>query len=318
MKHNLYLVIDIGGTKILLVVFDDAGNIVERKKLSTPEKPLPDQLVSFIIDELGEMELKSPTLVIEDIVSVGICFAGFIEHHQKLVHQAPNLGWKEPVPLAVLFEKQLNRPVIIENDASAAVIGEVYYGAARGHQDAIYITFSTGIGGGLFLDGQLYRGTTGFAGEIGHTKFFGKGRICNCGGDNCLETWASGNGIAKSAAELWEPVDLGYDELTTAIVFQEAAAGNQPAKLILKQAIKAFGIGLANLLNILNPSCLVIGGGIIAAHPELLAELETIILRNAIRPVVEISKIQVLQAELGADSGAWGMFALLNGIAICD
>ncbi len=318
MKHDHYLVIDIGGTKILLVIFDHSGIIVERKILRTPEKTLPDEMVSFIIDNLIEMELELQTVVLEDIVAVGICFAGFVEHRQKLVHQAPNIGWQERVPLAVLFEKKLKRPVIIENDASAAVIGEVYYGAARGHQDVIYITFSTGIGGGLFLGGKLYRGSSGFAGEIGHTKLFGKDRVCNCGGENCLETWASGNGIAKSAAELWEPAELDYEEFTTATVFAEAAAGNQPAELILKQAINAVGIGLANLLNILNPSCLVIGGGIINAHPELLAELETIIRRNAIHPVVEISAPQVLQAELGADSGIWGMFALLNGLAVCD
>jgi glucokinase len=312
MKQDLYLVIDIGGTKILVVVFDDGGNIVARKKLRTPEKPLPDQLVSFIVDELGELELKTPALMVKNIVSVGICFAGFVEHQKKLVHQAPNLGWQEPVPLAALFEKKLKRPVIIENDASAAVIGEVFYGAARGHQNAIYITFSTGIGGGLFLDGQLYRGNSGFAGEIGHTKLFGKGRACNCGGENCLETWASGSGIARSAAQLWEPADLGYDELSTQVVFREAAAGNQPAELILRQAFAAVGIGLANLLNILNPSCLVIGGGIIEAHPELLKELEAIIRQNAIRPVVEVTEFRVLQAKLGADSGVWGIYALLK------
>ena len=312
MKHDLYLVIDIGGTKILLVLFDDAGNIIERKKLRTPEKPLPDELVSFIIDSLSEMELESEAVLLNNIVAVGICFAGFVEHHKKLVHQAPNLGWQEPVPLAALFEKKLKLPVMIENDASAAVIGEVCYGAARGHQNVIYITFSTGIGGGLYLDGKLYRGSSGFAGEIGHTKLFEKDRTCNCGGENCLETWASGSGIAKSAAELWEPADLDYEELTTANVFAEAAASNQPAELIVKQAINAVGIGLANLLNILNPSCLVIGGGIINAHPELLAKLETIIRGNAIRPVIEISMPKVVQAELGADSGVWGIYALLN------
>jgi len=313
MKRDLYLVIDIGGTKILLVLFDEDGNIIGRKKLRTPEKPLPEVLVNFILDSVSEMEHELQTVFLNSIKAVGICFAGFVEFRQKIVHQAPNLGWQEPVPFADLLEKKLKCPVIIENDASAAVLGEVYYGAARGHHDVIYITLSTGIGGGLFLNGQLYRGSSGFAGEIGHTKLFGKDRICSCGGENCLETWASGSGIAKSASELWEPGDLNYEEFTTANVFAEAAAGNQPAELIVKEAIKAVGIGLSNLLNILNPSCLVIGGGIINAHPELLAELDIIIRCKAIRPVVEISSLKVLQAELGADSGIWGIYALLRG-----
>jgi glucokinase len=192
------------------------------------------------------------------------------------------------------------------------VIGEANYGAARGHQDVIYITLSTGIGGGLFLNGKLYRGSSGFAGEIGHTKPFGKGRKCNCGGDNCLEAWASGGGIAESAATLWEPADLNLDELTTASVFAEAATGNQPAEMIVKQAIYAVGTGLANLVNILNPSCVVFGGGIINAHPDLITELEKVMLQNAIRPAAEISAVKVVQTALAEDSGLWGIYALLR------
>ncbi len=312
MKRDLYLVIDIGGTKILLVLFDKAGNIVERKKLRTPEKSLPDELVSYIVDSLNEMEKESLSASVEDIIAVGICFAGFVEHRKKIVHQAPNLGWEGPVPLADLFEKRLKRSVLIENDANAAVIGEVCYGAARNRQDVVYVTFSTGIGCGLYLDGRLYRGSFGFAGEIGHAKIFGNGRFCNCGGENCLEAWASGNGIVKSASELWEPADLGYERFTTAAVFNEAATGNQPAKQVLNEAVTALGIGLANLLNTFNPSSLVIGGGIIEAHPELVVELETVIFNNCILPVVEISTPEVVQAALGADSGVWGIYALLK------
>ena len=312
MKKDLYLVVDIGGTKILVVLFNDAGNIVERRKLRTPDKSRPEELVNLIFETLIALEQESEAVVIENIVAAGICFAGFVEHQKRLVHQAPNLGWQEPVALVALFEAKLKKPVIIENDASAAVVGEVYYGAARGHQDVIYITFSTGIGGGLFLGGKLYRGSCGFAGEIGHTKSFGKGRSCNCGGENCLEAWASGSGIDKSATALWEPTDLNVEKLTTAIVFAEAAAGNQPAELIVQQAIHSLGIGLANLVNILNPTCLVIGGGIINAHPNIIAQLDQVVRHNAIRPAAQISEIQMVQAVLGEDSGLWGIYALLR------
>jgi glucokinase len=311
MKNKLYLTIDIGGTKILLALFDDREKIVYREKFSTPDDPVPENIADRVLKLLEDAENQIKYKVLENIEAAGICFAGFVEHRMGLVHQAPNLGWDKPVALKALFEDKLLVPVIVENDANAAVVGEVFYGAARGYRDVIYTTISTGIGGGLFLDGRLYRGSSGFAGEIGHTKLFGAGRKCNCGGDDCLEAWASGNGIARNANQIWEPVDLKVEQINTALVFKEAEAGNITAQRIVKQAIEKISLGLSNLFTLLNPECLVVGGGMAAANPHLLTIIEEGIILNAIRPAVDITTAKIVAAELGAESGIWGIYALI-------
>ncbi len=316
MKNNLYLVADIGGTKILVVIFDDSGNIIFREKLPTPQKPTPAKLVKALtsLDEIADPKTKMEFK--KRIKAAGICFAGFVEHPGRLIHEAPNLGWKEPVALAELVEDILNVPVIIENDANAAVVGEVKYGAAKGYSDVIYVTLSTGIGGGLYLNNSLYRGSFGFAGEVGHTKAFGSGRLCNCGGQDCLETWASGRGMAKSASEIWEPGDLKLSELTTPAVFEEADQGNPTAQRIIDQAVFAISTGLSNIVNIINPSCLVIGGGIVSARPELMKKIEKGILTGSIKPALKHNGLKIVLAGLGSDSGIWGIYALLKNQGI--
>jgi glucokinase len=228
------------------------------------------------------------------------------------VHQSPNLNWHIPVALGDLLTEALSTPVLIENDANAAVLGEVYCGAAKGYRDVIYVTISTGIGGGLFLNGQLYRGSSGFAGEIGHTKPFGKGRPCKCGGSDCLETWASGSAITRSAKSLWDKEDLESAEITTAAVFNEADSGNSMAQNIIEHALENTGRGLSNLVNLLNPACLVIGGGVAGARPGYLRKVAAIIRNEAIRPSVEITPLKIVAAKLEPEAGVWGMFALLT------
>ena len=183
------------------------------------------------------------------------------------------------------FRKTWGCPLYIENDANAAVLGEVYYGAARGHRHVIYITISTGIGGGLFLDGQLYRGAGGFAGEIGHTKSYGEGRTCGCGGSDCLEAWASGRGIARSAGR------RGEDGWDTARIFARAARGDHRARELVDQAVTDIATGVANLVTFLNPSCVVLGGSVAAANPFFRA-IRDFVQNKAIRTAVTVTPLR--------------------------
>ena len=313
MNNKIYCTVDIGGSKILLLLIDSEGRVRFKKKTATPRPEDPDAIVSTIGSLLKEAASEGDGESNSKLAGIGVCIAGFVDHRAGLVHQSPNLHWKTPVPMVKLLEESLDCPVLIENDANAAVLGEVFYGAARGHRNVIYVTISTGIGGGLFLDGRLYRGSSGFAGEIGHIKPFGKGRTCKCGGSDCLEIWASGSAIAQSAARMWDENDLREAKINTSWVFEQSDAGNPLAKAIIDHAVENIGLGLSNLVNLFNPSCLVIGGGVAGNRTGFLEEAAARIKAEAIRPAVEITPFEVFAAQLEPEAGVWGMYALLNG-----
>lgn len=312
MKNKIFCTVDIGGTKILLLLINEDGLVLFREKIPTPKPEEPYAVVDAVRVLLNKALHKTDSRDDNRLSGVGICIAGFVDHDQGLVHQSPNLNWHRPVALGDLLKEALSTPVLIENDANAAVLGEVYYGAAKGYRDVLYVTISTGIGGGLFLNGELYRGSSGFAGEVGHIKPFGKGRPCKCGGSDCLETWASGSAIIQSAKSLWVKDDLESAEITTASVFNEADTGNIMAQNIIKHALENTGRGLSNLVNLLNPACIVIGGGVTGARPEYIIEVAAIIRNEAIRPSVEITPLKIVAAKLEPEAGVWGMFALLT------
>lgn len=313
MRDDLYCAVDIGGSKILLLLIDGTGNVLFREKAATPRPEEPAAIIRTMETLLQKANSECGLEAKSKPKGIGVCIAGFLDHNKGLVYQSPNLHWSEPVPFGEMMSKAFKCPVIIENDANAAVVGEVYFGAAKGHRDVIYITISTGIGGGLFLNGRLYRGSSGFAGEIGHIKPFGKGRTCNCSGNDCLEIWTSGTGLTLSARSLWSESDHGGDKLDTRWLFEQAESGNTLAEEIISQTIKNTGRGLANLVTLFNPSCLVIGGGVAGNRSDYLAGVAEQIKKEAIKPSVEITPFEVFPAELEPEAGIWGMFALLTG-----
>lgn len=316
MIKDLYWTIDIGGTKILMLLIDEKGEVLFKIKYDTPRPSEPETIVNFIFQKINEASREQNSIGAEKPSGLGICIAGFVDHDAGLVYQSPNLDWHEPVPLKNYLADRLNCPVLIENDTNSAVVGEVYHGAARGHKNVIYITLSTGIGGGFFLDGRLFRGTNGFAGEIGHTKPFGRGRACKCGGNDCLETWASGSAIACSAETLWDQGMLEKEQISTSWVFEQADSGNVLARSIIDHAAFNIGLGLSNLVTLINPSCLVIGGGVAANRPEFLEKIVFNIRQHAIRPSVDITPLEIVAAELEPESGIWGIYSLITGKAV--
>lgn len=315
MNTGLYWAVDIGGTKILTLLIDDNGGVIFRRKRETPRPSDPEAVVDTIIRTINEASAENISAGAGSPAGLGVCTAGFLDYHSGLVHQSPNLEWHEPVPLARMLEEKIGCPVLIENDTNAAVLGEVHFGAARGHSNAIYITLSTGIGGGLYLNGRLYRGTDGFAGEIGHTKAFGKGRPCKCGGSDCLETWASGSALARSAGEIWDETELENGHITTAWVFEEADRGNTIAQSIIDHAAANIGLGLSNLVTLLNPSCLVIGGGVAANRNDFMEKITHTIRERSIKPAAEITSLKITAAALEPEAGIWGIYSLISGRA---
>ncbi len=305
MVENIYCAIDIGGTKILIYFIDQERTIYHKQRLSTPAGKGAEALVEAINRGMNS-GLREVGLEIEDISGIGICIAALLDHEQGIVYQAPNLGWTQPVALKEAMINFWKCPVLIENDANAAVLGEVCYGAARGHRHAIYITISTGIGGGLFLNGRIYRGSSGFAGEIGHVKPFGTGRTCGCGGKDCLEAWASGKGIARSA-HLWKEGAGDASE-----IFAFAGTGDSGARQIIDRAAEDISAGLANLVAILNPSCLILGGTVVAANPTFFEKISSLVREKALKAAVSITPLEIVPSGLEPEAGIWGIYALMT------
>lgn len=310
MDKEVYCTVDVGGTKILIMLVNRQRKIIFRERYNTPSGATPDKIAEGINKSVSTA-LAQQGIAKSSMAGLGICIAALVNYDKGLIYQAPNLGWYGTVAFREMIQEQgWDCPIILENDANAAVLGEVTYGAARGHKNAIFITISTGIGGGLFLDGKIFRGSSGFAGEIGHLKPFGKGRRCSCGGMDCLEAWASGTAVACNARLLWEGEDVEAD-ITTAWVFDQARAGNPRARNLVDQALFHISTGLSNLITMLNPSCLVIGGGVVRERADILAQLRSKIRKKAIAPSVAISSVDIVPAELEPESGAWGIFSLM-------
>ncbi len=288
------------------------GDLVVRRRLFTPEKSTPEAVVAAVDDALTRL-LNETGIPSQALCGLGLCIAALLNFETGVIYEAPNLDWHEPVPFREMLQERYSCPVFLENDCNAAVLGEVTYGAARGHRDAAYVTISTGIGAGLYLDGRIYRGSGGFAGEIGHLKHFGKGRRCGCGGLDCLEAWASGKGMARSAAMLWYESEPSTGPLDTAAVFDRAGAGDPLAASIVDGAMEDIGITLANMVTMLNLSCIVIGGGVARHRPALIGQIREKVNLYAVPPAVNVSQVEIVAARLEPEAGARGIYAMMRG-----
>lgn len=242
--------IDIGGTKIAGGLASLDGKITLWQSLPV-EAEKGSEAVSEKLTSLISSLLKAKEGI--KVISIGVACAGLIDTANGMVIASPNLPWRE-YPLKEKLAS-FNLPVYLINDADAAALGEYHFGAGRGVRNLVYITVSTGIGGGLILDGRLYTGL-GVAGEVGHMTIQSDGPLCNCGNYGCWEALASGTAISRMAKERWGR------EVTAKQVYQEALGGDREAAEVIRLAGKYFGIGLANLVNIFGPELIVIGGGV--------------------------------------------------------
>ncbi len=306
MKKEVYAGFDIGGTKILTVLADH--------RCSTFADEGPEAILCQIKNALNQV-LDKAGVDRDRLLKAGVCIAGYFDATHRLLVHSPNIpGWNH-FPLEEKLSSWLDVPVWVENDANAAALGETYEGAAKGKTEVVYVTVSTGIGAGLICRGKIYRGSLGFAGEIGHMKVKPGGATCGCGGRGCLETVASGTAIARKARQAIESGQFikgigSAEALTTEDVFEAVQTGDKVAQTILREAIQYLGMGLANAVNLLNPQIIVVGGGVVKAGKALLEPLEKEIRKNA---VPALAKDLVLKkAALGSASGVKGMIHLLR------
>jgi glucokinase len=264
-----------------------------------------------ILDTIAETDAHR-----RDFIGVGVGAPGPLVRDKGIVVVAPNLGWRD-FPLRDRIGDRLNLAVTLDNDANCATVGEWWQGAAQGGTNVIGITIGTGIGGGLIIDGKLFHGASDVAGEIGHTTIDLNGRHCKCGNYGCLEAYASGPAIAVRAREvlvreetaslLPSMVGGNLEAITAATVYKAASQGDAVASEIVRDTARYLGVGIANMLNILNADVVVVAGGVTAAGDALFVPLRAEVRRRAFRPAVDATRI--VPGSLPGTAGVVGAVA---------
>ncbi len=306
--------IDVGGTNIVVgTVAQDGSEIVGLESEPTLPEQGPDAVVERIVQLARRCIAQASD---KEIAGVGIGSPGPLDTKTGVVLLTPNLGWHN-MPLRDLVAGALGLPGSLDNDANCAVFGEWWRGAARGADYVVGLTVGTGIGGGIVLHGDIYRGASDIAGEIGHMTIDSTGRRCKCGNYGCLEAYASGPAIAARAVEGIEAgadstlprlVDGDLRRITAQVVYEAAHQGDDFALEVVRDTAKFLGAGVANIINIFNPNVVVICGGVTLAGDKLFIPLRSEVKRRAFKPGVEVCRI--LPGELPGTAGVWGAAAV--------
>jgi glucokinase-like ROK family protein len=250
-------------------------------------------------------------------LGIGVGLPGLVDARQGKLVYAPNLGWSD-MPLRLMWTRRFNLPVFVENEANSGAMGEYFFGAAHGKEDFIYMSTGIGLGGGIMIGGKLFKGSNGYAGEIGHTTIYAGGEQCNCGSRGCWETYVGPQAIIRRIRQTLEEghrsaindlVHGDLDQLTVDVVVEAAASGDSIALKALRDVGIDLGAGISNLINIFNPELVVVGGVLSPASPWLLPIIQESIHQNTLPPLVE--NVSVVPSQLGLDSCVLGAVALV-------
>jgi glucokinase len=300
--------LDIGGTKVLGVLLGDDGAVVREERLASPHTGL-DALVATGAQIVKQLDSAG--------APIGVGAAGLVDRDGNVAY-APNLPNVRKAPLQGALAGATGHPVVVDNDASVATLGEVTYGAAVGRRDVLLVTLGTGIGGGFLFDGKMYRGAHNFGAEIGHFTVDMNGPLCACGERGHWEAIASGTALGRMARELIAKgggaavvAAAGGDAsaVTGVHVGQAAAQGDPDARGLLVQYAENVAIGLSGLANILDPECIVIAGGLVELGPMLFGPLQEAFGRH-IEGVDYRPAVAIVPAQLGERAGAIGAAVL--------
>ena len=311
-KDRLVLGIDLGGTKILTSVMTPQGEMLSRDHSVTPAAEGPGGVIGTILASAGRA-LEGASVGIDQVSAVGIGAPGLADTEAGILFTSPNLpGWKN-VPLRDIVQEKLKKKAFLINDGSAAALGEHWFGAAKGVAHFIYITISTGIGGGVVVEGKVLNGFKGMAGEIGHMTIADEGPPCRCGSRGCWEALASGTALAKEARRRIETgadtniltfAEGDIDKVTAQTVQTAAETGDPLANELILRAARYLGVGVANLINIFNPEMIVIGGGLSNMGDRLFKPAHQVVEERAFNRAFRT--VRFVQAALGRNSGVLG------------
>ncbi|WP_373892816.1 ROK family glucokinase [Virgibacillus natechei] len=302
--------VDIGGTTIKIGFINNDGEILNKWEIPTNKSNAGISIIDDIWQSIHR-RLTELNLTKDLILGIGVGAPGFIDGDNGFVYEAVNIGWKN-FQLANQLKDKSGLPVFVENDANIAVLGENWKGAGNQARNVIAITLGTGVGGGIIANGAILNGENGMAGEIGHTTIDPKGRLCNCGRLGCLETIASATGIARQAMDKLQnnpasTLAAHYGETGTISakdVFDLAKTGDADCKHIIHETADTLGLFIANMGTTINPSKVLIGGGVSKAGDQLLREIKNAFQKYALPRVSEICEMKI--AQLGNDAGIIG------------
>ena len=306
--------VDLGGTSIKIGIVSEKGKIL--KKLSVDSKAVdgPDSVVDQIKKGIDEIIRKSK----KKITGIGIGAPGVVTIKKGTVENPPNFpGWGK-VNLGKLIEKEFDKKVYVENDANAAAIGELIFGVGKKYDSFIMITLGTGVGGGIIIEREIYRGEFGAAGEIGHLTIDHDGPHCNCGSKGCIEAFVGNRYLVSRIKEelpdhpeskIWELIDDDLQLLSPKIIDTASEAGDPYAESIVKQMGYYLGCALASVSNLLDISTFIIGGGVSGFGKPLFDSIKETASSRVLTPLRE--RIEVHPAKLKNDAGIKGASALV-------
>jgi glucokinase len=326
--------VDLGGTQMRAAVLC-GSTLLSRVGLLTGDNRTPERVIPRLFDAI-QVALDQANVSIGQIAGIGIAAPGPLDYKTGIVYDPPNMpGWSR-VPLRDIFVDRFHVPVFVENDANTAGLGEYMFGSGRGCSDMVYLTISTGIGGGVIIGGKLLEGASGTAAELGHIAIDWRGERCNCGNFGCLEAIASGTAIARRANEamrMGKGDDLSKfarelirqnsdsDNGQTASVQDEplsvnahvvalaAEAGVPSAYKIIQEAAEALGVGLVSIIHSFNPERIILGGGVTQMGPLLMEPALQVVQARTMK--VPREAVRILLAALGPNVGLVGAGALI-------
>lgn len=318
MKHydSPIVAVDVGGTKIMTTIFSAEGRILARDICPTPANEGADAVIEQLKSAIGHILERHETSA-SKLAGIGIACAGGIDSERGIViKSSPNLvGWNN-IPLRDIIQEQFQVDTFVLNDASSAALGEQRFGAGQGVRNLVLMTLGTGIGGGFVIDGHLYLGARGCAGEIGHMTVDENGPACGCGNHGCLEVMASGGAIAREAgrrisggepSSLTEAVGGKLENITGEQVAAAAEAGDALAGDVMARAAHYLGVGMINMVCIFNPEMIILGGGMAGLDSLYVAPARKLLMERGYS--MSTQQLRIVTARLGNEAGVYGAAA---------
>ncbi len=302
--ERIYVGVDLGGTKILAVAFDSKLKVLATEKAKTPRDAHASSIVAALTETVRKAIAASGKSL--DLGGVGVSVPGPLDRAKGIVRFTPSMGFKD-YKLGQELAGMFGVPTYLENDVQAGVYGELRAGALRGRQNAVGVFVGTGIGGGIVIDGKLYRGSTGSAGEVGHMILHEGGAACGCGNYGCLEALASRTAMAKDAIAqsatgkapaLYSLAGSDLRKCRSSVLYESIEAGDKGVKKAVDRAASWLGVGLANLVHLLNPEAIVVGGGVVTRFGQKFLERAIASMEAHLMPGLS-GTAEILLSELG-------------------
>lgn len=305
---NVALAIDLGGTNLRMGVVKELGEIIYWKKQHTPEGR---ESIIQSIQALIEDGLSVCTGEGYNVLCIGISTGGRVDFNRGIIVAGTSIisGWAN-IPLKEIIMSRFNLPTFVDNDGNCFAIAEKRFGKGKHLDNFIAVVLGTGIGGGIYVDGRILRGSNNFASEIGHVSVDADGPQCSCGGQGCIELFASGSGIARWASEnpLLQHLVSNKGELSSKIISEAAKAGDSSATALLKEAGRRLGVAMAGLINVFNPESIILSGSLLELEQTYLEEFKKTVLQIAMKS--NTRELQIDNSDFPQEGGILGAAAL--------